>query len=78
MRGGKLFGGGFSHIGDGQRVNPAGERRGLGALQRFQNFRGVFLPEDARLVVRAEIQSGELLFGEIEQVERFLDQAAFD
>ena len=78
MRGGKLLGGGLAHVGHRQRVNPARQRRGLSALERVENFRGVLLAERARLVVRAEIQLAEQFQFQVKQVERFLDEAAFN
>ena len=77
MRGGKLLGGGFAHVGNRQRVNPARERRGLGTLERVENLRGVLLAERARLVVRAEIQFAKRFQFQVEQVERFFDETAF-
>ena len=65
MRRGELFGRGFADIGNRQRVNPAMQRRGLGALQRFEDLRRVLLAERAWLFVRAEIQFGELVQLEI-------------
>jgi hypothetical protein len=41
-------------------------------------FVAFFSPKRARLVVRAEIQFAEHFQFQVEQVERFLDEAAFD
>ena len=62
--------------------SPTHESSGAGerarAFQRLDNFGGVLVAENARLVVGAEIQVAELVLAQIEQVERFADQAAFD
>ena len=47
-------------------------------MQCFQNLGRVFLAKRARFVVGPEIQFAQLLQFQIEQVERFLDEAAFD
>ena len=47
-------------------------------MKRFENLRRVLLAEHARFVVRAEIQFRQWFEFQIEQVERFLDEAAFD
>jgi hypothetical protein len=59
-------------------VNPAGEWRGLGALERFENFCGVLPSKSARFFIPAEIQFAERFEFQVEQVERFLDEAAFE
>src|SRR5438105_2749331 len=59
-------------------MNPTVQRLGAGPLEGLDDLGRVFLPKHAGLVVSAQVEPGELFQLEAEQVERVLDQAAFD
>ena len=58
---GELRCGGFSHIGNGKSEKPSRQRQSSGALDCVNRFGRVFLAENTRRFLSAEIQFGELL-----------------
>src|ERR1700726_2700606 len=61
-----------------KRVKPAGERESSGACNGLYSFGGVFLAENSRRFIGTKIQLGQLLDLQLEKIQRFANQTAFN
>ena len=59
-------------------LQPVGERHGAGAFDGGQQFRGVFRPENAWCFVCSQIERGKLILRQIIDIQRLIDETAFD
>src|SRR2546430_5261222 len=68
----------FADVGNGERVKPARKRESFCALDRLDGFGGVLLTKNARSFIGPKIQFGELLYFQLEQIERLAHQSALN
>src|ERR1700686_1090819 len=68
----------FANVGNGQRIKPPRKRESFCALNRLDGFCRVLLAENARSSVGPEIQSGQLLNLQLEQIKRLAHQSALN
>jgi len=55
-------------LADAHGVEPAGEGLLAGLVERLDDFRGILLAEAAGIDVVAEVELGELIFVEFEEI----------
>ena len=69
VKAGEIGSGSFANIGNGEGIKPARKRERSRTVDRLDCLGRIFLPENARRFVRAEIQLCQLIDFELEQVE---------
>ena len=72
-----LVGHGLAHRRHAQRVQPTVQRSGAGPLQRGHNFGGIFGTEDSWFLIGAQVQRGQALRTQVEQIKRITNPAPF-
>ena len=58
-------------------MQPTVQRRGTRPLQRRHNFGGIFDTKDARILIGAQVQRGQALRTQVEQIKRITNPAPF-
>lgn len=71
-----LVGHGLTHRSHPQRMEPTVQRRSAGPLEGSHDLACILGAEDAGFLVGAQVQCGQAIDGEVEEIQRITDPAS--